>query len=233
MITCTVCHAENHHLAIVCTQCRGYLQTRVDALDLFATAWRVIDKPKKAFHRISVAQHKNYTYVLSAIAGIALVFFIFWLMNAGEYTSSLINILGAGFTVGPIIGIITVLVYSFILKIMMKVFKADSSFRNVVAVNAYALVPIVISVVLVLPIELMTFGSFFFSKNPSPLMLKPTSYIILLGLDGLFALWGIVLLIIGTNVLMSKGWIKSLSTTVISLGLVAVIIASILLQLLP
>ncbi|HEV8538964.1 MAG TPA: YIP1 family protein [Bacteroidota bacterium] len=233
MITCSVCRTENHPLTVICVRCGGYLQTRVDALDLFATAWDIVERPFKAFHRISVAQHKNYVYFLSSIAGIGFAFLIFWLMKAGEYSDSLINIIGAGFVIGPPFGVVFSMLFSFIVWLTMKASRIESSYKNIFAVSVYAFVPVVFSVVLILPIELMTFGTYFFTINPSPYTLKPASYIILLGLDGLLSLWSLLLLVIGMKILINGSWTRSIFVVVVSGILLTVIAAALIIRFVP
>lgn len=206
MIACSICHLENHHLAIVCTSCGSFLQTKIDNLDLFTTIGTIIENPRKAFHKIAIARHKNYIFFLSAISGIGFVFFIFWLINIGEYFDKLLNILTSGFFTGPFVGIVTVVFFSAILVIIARIVRIRVKLRNTMAVTAYALVPIVLSVILILPIEILTFGTFFFTKSPSPLLLKPTSYIVLLGLDGIFLVWFLILLFMGMKVLFDLSW---------------------------
>ncbi|MDI6766757.1 MAG: Yip1 family protein [Bacteroidota bacterium] len=221
MIICQVCNTENHHLAITCSSCSGYLQNKVEALDLFTTAWNVLEKPSKAFHTIAIAHHKNYVLFLSAITGIALTFFMFWIIKAGDYTHSLLNFLAVGFSIAPFLGIIFVFTVALLLKSLNSLMRVKVTFRNAFAVTAYSFIPIVISAILVLPIEIMTFGTYFFSKNPSPLQLKPLSYVLLLGLDGIFALWWFILFWIGLRRLTGKGWIYAGVMEVIVLAIVA------------
>lgn len=221
MNLCPVCNTVNHHLAITCSSCSGYLQNKVEALDLFTTAWNVLEKPGKAFHTIAIAHHKNYVLFLSAIAGIAITFFIFWIIKAGDYTHSLLNFLAAGFSIAPFLGIIFVSIIALLLKFLNSMLKVKVTFRNAFAVTAYSFIPIVISVILVLPIEIMTFGIYFFSENPSPIQLKPLSYVLFLGLDGIFSLWWFILFWIGLKKLTGKGWIYSGVIEVIVLAVMA------------
>ena len=216
MITCSVCHTDNHHLSVVCSSCGSFLQYRADNLDLFATAWAIIERPRRAFHLIATARHKNYAFFLSAIAGIGMMFSIFWFIKAGNYSESLLNLLIAGFCLGPFLGILAILLYSLILKIESKFLSFVLTFRNAFALGAYSLLPIVLSVIFILPIEVLTFGQFFFSSNPSPFVLRPVSYSVLIVLDGLFLCWSIALQLLGLRVLVQSSWIKT--TLILCIG---------------
>lgn len=218
MIECSVCNTTNDHLATICKSCGAYLQTRTDSLDLFQTAWNVLENPKKAFHTIAVATHKNYSYIIPAIAGYAFVFFLFWLLRAGEYTNSLLNFLAAGFVAGPPFGILAVLIFSVVISILLRARGRDVSFRNCMAVISYSLIPVVVSVFIVLPLEIMTFGLFFFTSNPSPYLLKPFSYVALLVLDGIFSAWTLILISFGVKTLTGRRWIESAAYELIAIG---------------
>jgi len=228
MIVCPVCQTHNHHLAVVCSSCRSFIQTRIENLDLFTTTWGIIEHPRKTFLTIALAKHKNYSFLLSAISGIGFIFTIFWIIKAGNYTESLMNILSAGLCIGPLFGITVVLMFSIIMKLIGRLFSVRITFRNLFAMNAYALVPVVISVGLVLPVELLSFGRFFFSTNPSPLLLKPVSYIILLCLDGMLSIWTIVLQLVGYKVLDDVQWLKIILINLLSFCVCIGIIAWVL-----
>ncbi|MBA4311347.1 MAG: hypothetical protein C0417_01835 [Chlorobiaceae bacterium] len=219
MIICPVCKTENQHLAINCSQCGGYIQQKIETLDLFSIAWLLIENPKKAFHRIAIATHKNYITFLSAIAGIGLLFSSFWFYKIGDHISSLLQLLGIGISGGLIFGNIFMLLLSIIVWLILKIEKRSVKFRQVFAVSAYSSIPIIISVIVLLPIEILTFGTYYFATNPSPYLLKPFSYIVLLGLDLLFGLWSLILLLIGINKLRDGGWIRALIIEIVSLGI--------------
>jgi len=221
MIKCSVCDTANDHLATICKSCGAYLQTRTDNLDLFQTAWNVLENPNKAFHTIAVATHKNYSYIIPGFAGYAFIFFFFWLIKAGEYTNSLLNFLAAGFITGPPFGILLVIIFSIINSILLRIAGRSVSFRNSLSVISYSLIPVVISVVIVLPLEIMTFGLFFFTSNPSPYALKPFSYVALLVLDGIFTLWTLILISIGFRTLTGRRWIEAAVYELIAIGLLS------------
>ena len=204
-MVCPICNAENSHLAVICTSCGSFIQSKVDNLDLFATVWQLLESPKSAFRRIAIAEHKNYTVFLSAMMGIGLAFLLMWLLKIGNGDIPLLNILIVGFVFGPFIGISSLLILTFVQKIVAGFLQLKAKFRNTRAIVAYAAVPIVFSVIIILPIEILTFGKYFFSSNPSPYVIKPFSYTVLLTLDGFCIVWSLALYFLGTKVLYNCG----------------------------
>ncbi|MBI4535075.1 MAG: YIP1 family protein [Ignavibacteriae bacterium] len=198
MIACKVCGKLNEETSVLCASCRSYLQPRIDAINLFETVWALVESPRQTFRKIVLSQHKNYVFFLSSLLGINLVHTIFWYRNLGNQFSSLFTLTGAGFIVGPLLGILYTLVLSFLLQVMTRARGGSATLRNMFAVVAYAGVPIVMSFVFVWPIEIAVFGIYFFGNNPSPMTINWLLYLILISIDGVAVVWSVVLLVIGT-----------------------------------
>ena len=205
-MTCPICQFENTHLAVVCSRCGSYLQGRVDNLDLFSTAWRVVENPRRTFYAIATARHKNYGLVLSALGGIAITFLLFWRIHAGDHTSSILQIVAAGVVVGIPSGVVSMVLLAGLVVVIALFYRIRVKPRNAFAVAAYSLIPLTGSFPFLLPIKLLTFGSYFFSTNPSPWLLKPLSYGILLGLDGTAFIWSVILYFTGLRVVLGTTW---------------------------
>ncbi len=207
MIHCPVCATPNHHLNIVCSSCGGFVQGRVDNLDLFSTIWKLIERPRAAFLAIALARYKNYSTIVSAVGGIGMVFAFFWFIKAGDFTSSAFNLLLGGFVAGPPAGVLLIATVSLFAAALIRSTGTPVRFRNLYAVLSYSLVPVLLSVVFVLPLEIFTFGRYFFSLNPPPWLLKPVSYYIFLSLGALVAGWTVFLAVTGMKVLLDCRWI--------------------------
>ncbi len=217
MIICTVCNTQNHHLEVICISCGSYLQKKVNNIDLFSMIWKLIESPRAAFHEIAIAQRKNYSIFLAGLFGIGLTFGLFWILKLGNQVDSILMFMAIGILVGPFIGIIYLTVFSLMFVLITKLIKLKCKFKNIFAVSSFSFVPIVLSVIFILPLELAIFGIYFFSTNPSPIVIKPTYYYLLLTLDYLVTTWSIVLLNIGIKVLLDINWLK---TSLISLGMI-------------
>lgn len=200
MITCAVCGTENDEYATTCLKCRGFLQNRIPNLDLFETAWSIIESPRKAFQHITLAEHKNFSLFLFSLFGISLSFTGLWFFRLGDRFDNLLTLIIWGLLVGAALGVVLAPIISFVHLLGSKLFGGNSSFRNSLGVVAYSLIPIVFSLFFVLPIELLTFGMYLFTANPHPYTIKPVSYVILVGFDTAVGMWAIGLSILGTKV---------------------------------
>lgn len=209
MITCPVCGTSNDDLATTCVTCRGFVQAKVDTLNLFETMWRLMESPRRAFRQIVLARHKNYVLLLSSLLGVCVVFAFVWFRSLGAYFPNLFALLGLGLVAGPPVGIVFVLVASYLLQILARPLGGRGTARNMFSVIAYASIPVILTLGLVFPVEMAVFGQDFFGRNPPPLVINPVAYIVLLSLDGLAVVWSAFLLSEGITV--GSGVVRSRS----------------------
>ena len=198
---CPVCGTENDDLAVVCSSCKGYIQAKVDTLDLFQTIWGLMESPSVTFRRIALAGSKNYIVPLTVLFGVALVYALLWNANYGVREPQLATILGLGILAGPVLGTVVFLVLSRFLAIVTPLGGRKVTSRNAFAMLAYAVVPVVLSLIIIFPIEIAVFGIYLFDTNPPPIVLNPLAYVVLIGLDGIAALWSVVLVWTGIRVM--------------------------------
>ncbi len=217
MITCPICQKANHHLAPICEFCGCFLQQKIDNLNLFEMMWRVVESPRRAFQIIAMARHKNYAIVLSSLAGVGFAFTLFWFLNIGDVVTDLISLVAYGVFFGLFLGPISIFLFSIFVKLVTMFNRTKVHFKNIYSVASYALMPVVVTVFSILPIELLTYGVYMFSRNPSPYTLKPFSYVTILGLDGLCALWTVILFVTAMKVLLDSGWRKAILVSSCSL----------------
>jgi hypothetical protein len=226
MISCATCGAANNDLAFVCSSCKAYLQAKVEILDLFTTAWGVIEQPVKTFHRIALARTKNYAILLSALMGCAGAFAFMWYVDAGRRLDGLAPVLIAGVTAGPIAGVVLIWLFSLLAAAMAKLLKGHGATRNSMAAVAYAGVPVVLSLVVLFPLEIALFGRYLFDANPSPRVFNPLAYFVFFGLDAAAVLWTVFLAGIGlakaNQLPIIRGYLVTASILVVLIILVAV-----------
>jgi hypothetical protein len=227
MITCAVCGTPNNDLALKCSSCRSFLQSKIDALDLFQTLWQLIESPGAAFKRIVLATHKNYVILLGSLLGVAVVYAGLWYRSLGFQFSNVLTLAATGLVVGPPVGILLALLTSVLLTQSARIFRWHASFRNMFAVVAYASVPILYSLVFIFPLEIAIFGLDFFGQNPSPMVIKPVVYVMLLSFDAMGVVWSSFLLVVGVSVAAGTTRLNSL----LLMGIVCAVVSGIALSL--
>jgi hypothetical protein len=212
---CPVCGTENDDFAVVCVSCKGYIQAKVDTLDLFQTIWGLTESPGTTFRRIGLAGSKNYVVLLTFAFGIALVYALLWHGNYGVREPQLITLLGIGLLVGPVLGVALFFVLSRLLSAVSRLTGRKITGRNAFALFAYAASPVVLSLVIVFPIEIAVFGVYLFDNNPPPIVLNPLAFIVLGGLDVIAGAWSVVLLGIGIRVMGGGNRLMSVVLTAV------------------
>jgi hypothetical protein len=200
MIECTVCGEKNDDLAITCKSCKGYLQAKVENLDLFATMWGLLESPERTFKRIVLSKRKNYVFFLSALVGVWFLFTVFWGLTMGARFDNMFTLLATGSLAGPVVGVVGVLIDAFLLLVLTKFLGGNATLRNLFAVVSYASVPLIFALIFVYPIKIAIFGQYFFDQNPSPMIINAALYLALLAFDVAAMLWTINLLVRGVSI---------------------------------
>ncbi len=228
MIVCPICGNGNHHLADTCVSCGSFLQTRVENLDLFSTLGRLIESPRKTFHVIGVARHKNYATMLAMAAGWPLLFTVFWAASAGEYAPSFLHLLVAGIATGPFFGLLCTLLLAVALFLVGRCFRVRVGFRNSVAMAAYAATPMLFVLLFLLPVVFLSFGLYFFTKAPSPQVLRPFSFYAITALGGASYAWYFLLAVLSLRAIGGAAWWRAFAVAALSFGvLTGAIIAAV------
>jgi hypothetical protein len=150
-----------------------------------------------------------------------LTFTGFWYFKVGENFEYLLYLIFAGIFGGVFLGICLAPIIAGVHFAFSKVFGKNSSFRNSFGITSYSFVPILFSLAIVLPIELLTFGLYLFSANPHPFTIKPLEYSVLVGVDAFMGVWSIALAAVGTKISQQSNWVQAIlvvSLTVVAIG---------------
>lgn len=221
MIKCSVCLVENDDFSVTCRNCRAFIQNRIPNLNLFETAWGILESPRATFHKITLAEHKNYSILLFSLFGISLSFTAFWYFKIGNQFDTLLDLifwaLLWGILAGAVVGVLLTSTY----HLAVRAVGGRRGVRTSYALLAYSVTPIVLSLFFVLPIELLTFGMYLFTSNPHPYTIKPFSYVLLVSFDVLISAWSMLLAIIGTAVGKRLSYLKSTFIVMCTLGVMA------------
>jgi hypothetical protein len=193
MINCPVCSHSNDEFSLKCSSCGSFVQDRIPNLDLFSMIWMIIEQPRQAFKKIILAEHKNFVLFLSIFLGISAVFTLLWSRTSGNNFDNILPLMVIGILSGVIVAFPMFLAMVYVFHNLLKLLGGHGSFKNTYAVSGWSLVPIMLSVVFILPLELATLGLIFFSENPNPYDVKPLVYVTLLVFDCVLVLWSLFL----------------------------------------
>jgi hypothetical protein len=224
MIVCPICETQNNDLTSICAQCGGYLQTKVDNINLFETLWTLIEHPSKAFKNIAMAKHKNYIILLAFLSGIDLSFLLLWYWNVYDKLEDSKVFLLAGSGGGIILGLIVITIISLFVLSLAKIFKVKTLFRNVWAVISFSFSPLVYTLIFLMPVKLLAFGMNYFSANPSPETLNPFIYFLILIIEGSMVIWTVALFIMAIKTIYGMNITKTLMVCIPILVMVSVLV---------
>jgi hypothetical protein len=181
---CQVCSADNLDFAIRCKSCGSILQDSVKALDLFSTIYNIWRFPDSTLRKIVLATHRNYSLLLAALEGIGLSFFALFIVKAADiYSLQFPLLLAAGLVLGLIVFLPTIYAFGALSYATLRIKKTGASLNGFISGLIYAMHPIALGAVVLIPMDVAVFGSYLFSNNPPPQVINPVSFYFLALLD--------------------------------------------------
>jgi len=198
VIICKSCNTENPFYEVICSNCHAYLRDRIFNIDLWKTIEQLIESPVVAFRRIIQSEHKNFISLIFIFAVFKLFIssiFISLALFKNEYALNLFITRLFYFAGGMLF---LLLILSFLLLLVLKGSGIKSRLKDLFAVLTFSLMPYSFAAIILFPVELIIFGNYLFSVNPSPFIIKSFFAWVLVSLEVLIILWSIFLTIAGT-----------------------------------
>ena len=198
VIVCDNCGTENAYYKQNCQKCKAYLRTRVVNINLWETISKLLESPVSGFQNIIHAENKNFIIFINFLTGLKL--FLFAIMASSVSGSDRIAVdyffINGGIYLAYTWAII--LLFSYAITKLNASFKIENRLKDNVAIYTYSFVPILFSLVILSPVHYALFGSYWFTYNPSPFVIKPTVALVLIIIEGILLIWSILLSIFGT-----------------------------------
>ena len=177
---CTVCSSENKDFSFRCSSCGSILQQQTRTLDLFSTIYNLWRFPDFAFRRIVIAEHRNYTFLLALFEAIGISFLFLFVTKAGDFVSiNLGQLVSMGLELAVAVFLPFVYAFSILSYFLARVSTTGARLRGFTAGLIYALHPVAISAMVILPAEIAVFGPYIFSNNPSPQIINAVPFYLL------------------------------------------------------
>ncbi|MGQ9642472.1 MAG: YIP1 family protein, partial [Ignavibacterium sp.] len=164
--------------------------------DLGETILRIIDSPAETFRKIKFSEHKNYIFFLLFFLSIRFLIIsrfisVPFVYETIKLNTLLIILISFGIT------IILFLILSFLLQKILLLLSIKTRFKDILAVIIYSLLPNLLALLILFPIELVFYGEYLFSNNPYPYQIKESVFYFLLVIETLTLVWSIFLVYIG------------------------------------
>lgn len=189
---CPGCGYENDLFRSNCTECGFLLRDKVPNIDLWSTFWNIFYSPGETFRRIIWSEHKNFLAVFIFFFSLKIYFDQIILNRTvfkGNASFGLLNLIFIILAVSVFAIIISVLFTK-----MSALVKTNTRWKDNFAVIVYSQLPLIISVLVILPSAYALFGKYLVSTNPFAYELKPLTAYFFLFLEAVCILWSFWLL---------------------------------------
>jgi len=194
-VTCPNCNSENPFYNSVCSGCKFYLRDRIYNIDLWTVISSLIENPTKAFRTIIFSEHKNF--ILFILFFVTIKYLInarfIAMVSVGEFQSTI----GLQYSYLIVLGIISMyfLMFSFVYKLSGNLNEINIRFKDTLALIIYSQFPVLFGLFILFPLELVIFGDYLFTLNPTPFVIKGNIAYFFLVLEIGLILWSIFLVI--------------------------------------
>ena len=197
VVICKSCNTENPYYEVICNSCHSYLKERIFNIDLWKTIEQLIETPVRAFQRIIQSEHKNFISIIFALAAFKLFInsiFISLLLFRNENASNIFFTRLLLFAGGMLV---ILLILSLLLLLIIKKGGIKTRYKDIFSILTYSLTPYFFAAFILFPIEIIIFGEYLFSVNPSPYTIKSFLAWTITGLEILLIIWSLFLMTMG------------------------------------
>ena len=224
-VVCHNCQTENPFYKLICENCKSYIRDRVYNVDLGSTIAGLIESPYRAFKNIIFAEHKNFLVFLILLS--VLKFEIDSVFISLAFKQQIISLNNFAYAyLGLLITITAVFfLFSYLLNFLNKALGYETRIADNFSIYTYSLLPHIFALIILFPMELVMFGGYLFSTNPSPFALKEFIAYALLILEIIIILWSLFLTIMA-NYTQTKNIFYSVVVSIIFHSLLFIILYS-------
>ncbi len=221
-VNCINCSAENDYFKMNCEQCGALLRDKYPNIDLFSIIWQLIETPTAAFKKVIYSEHKNYQLFLLILIVIKLTFTSFFLQSIIIEPVDYQKYFGLNFFVGFGGFLLLFILFPLFIKIVLKSNDVKSRYKDNLATLIFSLIPILLFLVLILPIEFALFGKYWLFSNPSPFLINKNVAYIFSFMEFLAFVWSFILLGISFKVHSGSKLFAVISTIIFIVFVVSI-----------
>ena len=222
-ITCSSCSNENPFYVYICENCNSFIRERVYNIDLWNLIGLLIESPGKAFKLIVYSEHKNFIgFILLLISVKFLVDARFIsLVSLGSFNPTTALYLSYSFVLVSLT--VFLILYSYCFTLVNVLLNIKTRFRDNFSVLIYSLIPNVFGIIFLFVIELVVFGEYLFSINPSPFVVKEFIAYLFAGAELSLIIWSIFLSFTAFRVQTNSILLSIINTLVFNIFIVVLL----------
>lgn len=199
-LTCSSCNSSNPLYAYTCSNCNAFLRARISNIDFWSVLAKLIESPVKAAEIIIQSDHKNFISLILFLSGIKFVMNLWILNNAFSIDENISNnFIGSIFT-GFLFFVVGLVIMALLFTVVMRHLKIKTRFKDNLALYTYSFLPFIATLLVLSPVQIALFGFYWFTFNPSPIIIKELASYVIIFIEGLFTIWSFVILVISDYV---------------------------------
>lgn len=220
LLTCKSCNTDNPLFHLHCKNCKSALRNRIYNIDLWSTITKLIHSPVEAFTMIIQSDHKNFISVLIGLASIKIYLLVISLLIQLKLVESAFIIFPYDLFITLAYTVVIIFLLSFLLTKILNREKIRTRTKDIFALISYSLFPLTFSLIFFFPVQVILFGEFLFSNNPSPFIIKEVPAFILAGIEVLMVIWSISLCIIAFFTVTRKIFLSAFVSVLIYFSII-------------
>lgn len=198
ILVCNNCGEENPFYRLTCKKCNSFLRARIPNIDLFQTIAGIFESPVKTFDSIIQADHKNFVIWLTLIMSIKFMLVSFQVKNALFNKGYPEILLFTNVVTFIIIFSAIVTMAALVITLLNNALGLKTRFKDNYSLYIYSFIPQMLAAVILFPVELALYREYWFTFNPSPLIVKPTVTYLLFIIEGIMLVWSLILFAFAT-----------------------------------
>lgn len=199
-ITCSNCQNENPFYSLICSNCKAFIRTKIPNIDLWFTIGKLLESPIEAIRNIIHSDHKNFVSLLLILAALKISLVSSIIANAFIIKEKDESFLISSLIFGGLLIIALIILISLLVTIINTIVGLKNRVRDNLAIYTYSFIPIILTFLILTPVEFALFGHYWFTFNPPPYIIKNTAALILMLIECVFMIWSCLLFILSTYV---------------------------------
>lgn len=212
------------------TQGNGFIKGGITMQEEKINPLLILTKPKEIFEKAIAKGQDGMVIFLACLIGIAKTFDRTSMRNALD-NINLSTLIIMALIIGPLAGIFTLYIGSYVFRLGVKILKGTSSPEKIRIISAYSAIPSLIGDVITYAIALPLFGLELFKSYTPRMEANPIMAGLLAVIGIAFMIWSFVLIVKGLKIANNFTTLKAMGSILIpilifalGIGLIALII---------